>query len=106
MPDHPLASYPLTLLKLMGEQEDVAQNPPLGIAKRAGMENSVFSVAAHHLLKAAIELSPSPVLVAQEFLVSLGKCGILVVKEFGEPLILPLGQILVKVSPSRRFGSE
>jgi hypothetical protein len=94
MVDHPLASYPLTLLKLIGKQEDAAKNPPLGISKRLGVETSAFNVAAHRLLKAVIEYSPSPATVAQEFLVELGKCGIPVVKEYGESFVLPPEQIL------------
>jgi len=94
MVEYPLASYPLMLLKLIGEQEGAAQNPPLGTSTRVGIEDSKFNVPTHRLLKAVIEYSPSPVVVAQEFLVELGKCGILAVKGFGESLVLPPEQIL------------
>ena len=94
MVEYPLASYPLMLLKLIGEQEGAAQNPPLGTSTRVGIEDSKFKVATHRLLEALIEYSPSPEVVAQECLVELGKCGILAVKESGESLVLPLEQIL------------
>ena len=36
MADHPLQSYPLAILRSMGKQEGVMENPPLGTARRLG----------------------------------------------------------------------
>ncbi|KAF8731166.1 hypothetical protein AX14_005065 [Amanita brunnescens Koide BX004] len=72
-----LASYPLALLKLMGEGE----HPPLGMARRSGvLESPALSVPAHKLLEALITHAPSPETIAKEFLAELGKCGIALVE--------------------------
>ncbi|KAF8524063.1 hypothetical protein BU17DRAFT_85098 [Hysterangium stoloniferum] len=76
----------LALLRLMGKQENVMDNPPLGTARRIGATTSTFDVPAHKLLQAVIEYSPSPETIAREFLVELSKCGIVVVKEFVDAL--------------------
>ena len=88
MESHPLPLYPLALLELMNQQEDAVENPPLGIAKRAGVEVSVFNIPAHRLLKALINHSPSPEAMAKEFLKELGKCGVDSVSQFGEVFIV------------------
>ncbi|KAF8523340.1 hypothetical protein BU17DRAFT_86082 [Hysterangium stoloniferum] len=80
------SSHVLALLSLMGKQEDVMDNPPLGIARRIGATTSTFDVPAHKLLQAVIEHSPSPETIAREFLVELGKCEIVIVKEFVDAL--------------------
>ena len=75
-----LASYPLALLKLMGEGE----HPPLGMARRSGvLESPALSVPAHKLLEALITHAPSPETIAKEFLAELGKCGIALVETLG-----------------------
>jgi len=81
--DHPLESYVLELLKLIGRQDDAMENPPMGFARRAGAETSTFDVPAHKLLQALIEHSPSPKTMAREFLVELVRCEDLAVKELG-----------------------
>jgi hypothetical protein len=68
----------------MGMQEGVVENPPLGNARRAGATSSTFDVPAHKLLHALIQHSPSPMTMAQEFLVELGK--IPAVKDTGDAL--------------------
>jgi hypothetical protein len=78
-----LATYPLALLQLMEGEEGSAENPPLGIATRVGVEKSVFAVPAHRLLQALMEHAPSPDTIAREFLVELGKCGIPSVETLG-----------------------
>jgi hypothetical protein len=88
MESHPLPLYPLALLDLMNEQDGAAENPPLGFAKRAGLETSVFNMPAHRILKALIDHSPSPEAMAKEFLKELSKCGIEIVHQFGEIVIL------------------
>jgi hypothetical protein len=85
MTAHPLASYVLALLNLMGRQEDVIVSPPLGTAKRVGSETSTFNVPAHKLLQAIIEHSPSPEKVTHEFLCELARCGLSTVRDLGEP---------------------
>jgi hypothetical protein len=70
----------------MDEQEDAAQNPPLGVAKHRGMEGSAYNLLAHRVLKALIDHSPSQVAMDEEFLKELDKCGN-IVHQFGE--ILP-----------------
>ena len=86
MTDYSLASYVIALLNLMGGQEDVIDNPPLGTARRAGSATSTFDVLAHKLLQAIIEHSPSPETIIREFLVELAKCEVSAVKDSGEPL--------------------
>ena len=81
---HPLASYPIALLNLIGKGAGAEQDPLLGYATRIGMLSSQFNVAAHRLLKAILEYSPSPSAVASEFLVELKKCGVAVVIEMGD----------------------
>jgi len=80
---HPLSSYPLALLSLIGEGLDAGQDPPLGYATRVGVQNSQFNVAAHRFLKAIIEHSPSPPAVAKEFLIELRKCQVAAVMDLG-----------------------
>jgi hypothetical protein len=78
-----LAPYTLALLKLVGE-EGFAENPPLGIARRVVVNNSVIHAPAHRLLYALIAHAPSPDNIAREFLVELGKCEIAAVETLGE----------------------
>jgi len=59
MADHPLASYALALLALIGNQEDVIENSPLGTARRIGAETSTSDVLADKPLQAMIEHSSS-----------------------------------------------
>ncbi|KAF8837546.1 hypothetical protein BDN67DRAFT_972811 [Paxillus ammoniavirescens] len=71
-----LAPYPLALLQLMRREEASAENLPLGMATRLGVEKSAYNVPAHRFLEALIHHAPSPDTIAGEFLVELGKCGI------------------------------
>ena len=82
-------SYALALLTLMGNQEcdKDDDNPPLGWALHL---SSVFNLAAHRLLRALIEQSPSPETVAQQFLMELEKCENPAVVDLGEMLFLLL----------------
>jgi hypothetical protein len=86
MVDHPLKFYPRALLALMGKENDIMENPPLGTAGHLGTQTSTFDVPAHKLLQAVIEHSLSPEIIAQEFLVELGKCEIVAVKKSGDAL--------------------
>ncbi|KAF8523358.1 hypothetical protein BU17DRAFT_63926 [Hysterangium stoloniferum] len=54
-------SHVLALLSLMGKQEDVMDNPPLGIARRIGATTSTFDVPAHKLLQARLPLWPGSI---------------------------------------------
>jgi len=68
-------SYALALLTLMGNQEGANEdNPPLGMALHLETQSSVVNLAAHRLLRALIEYSPSPETIAQQFLTELEKC--------------------------------
>ena len=68
-------SYSLALLTLVTNQEDVDDNPPLGIAiRRDGTDISSFNMPAHNLLRLMIEHSPSPEVVARQFMTELGRC--------------------------------
>lgn len=78
-----IVTFPLALLKLMAKQEGLATNPLLGVAKRAGVETSVFNLPAHRVLLVLIEHAPSPETIAREFLTELGQCGIPGVTELG-----------------------
>ena len=70
-----LRSYALALLTLMGDQEGANEdNPPLGMALHWKTQSSVFNLAAHRLLRALIEYSPSPEAVAQQFMTKLAEC--------------------------------
>ena len=79
-----VASYPLTLLELMDEDDGFTARP-LGIAERIGSESSAFDVPAHRLLNALITHEPSPGKdnIVKEFLFELGKCGNVLVKRLG-----------------------
>jgi hypothetical protein len=81
--DSRLAPYPLALLQLMHEEEGSTENPPLGIAKRIGVEKSAYNLPAHKLLAALISYTPSPGTMAREFLVELGKCEMPAVEALG-----------------------
>lgn len=70
-----VASYPLALLKLMDEVYSSTGWPPLGIAKRHGIESSTYDIPAHKILQALITHAPSPKSIAKEFLFELQKCG-------------------------------
>jgi len=77
-------SYALALLKLMRSQEDVDDNPPLGIAmRRDGKDTSSFNVPAHDFLRFLIEHSPSPETLARLFMVELARCEIVAMKNLG-----------------------
>ena len=80
---HPLVSYPIAFLSLIGQGLGADQNPPLGYATRIGMPDSQFNVEAHRLSKAIIEYSPSPSTEAREFLIELKKCEIAAVMALG-----------------------
>jgi hypothetical protein len=69
-------------LRLLGTGSE-AQDQILGVATRAGTQNSEFNVAAPPLLQAVVEHSPAPSVVANEFLTELKRCGIATVAEFG-----------------------
>ena len=60
-----------------------AENLPLGMATRVGVEQSAYNVPAHRLLAALINHAPSPDTIAREFLVELGKCGMSAVESLG-----------------------
>ncbi|KIJ17715.1 hypothetical protein PAXINDRAFT_97932 [Paxillus involutus ATCC 200175] len=68
----------------MVREEQSAENLPLGMATRLGVESSAYNVPAHHFLSALIHHAPSPDTIAGEFLVELGKCGIPFVKSLAE----------------------
>ena len=67
-----VTSYSLALLKLM---EESTGQPPLGIARRVGVESLTFDLPAHKILQALITHSQSPETIAKELLIELGKCG-------------------------------
>ncbi|KAF8497138.1 hypothetical protein F5888DRAFT_328741 [Russula emetica] len=72
-------SYALALLTLVRNQEDVNDNPPLGIAiRRNGTDSCPFNMPAHSLLRFLIEHSPSP--EARLFIAELARCEIPAVK--------------------------
>jgi hypothetical protein len=70
-----VTSYPLALLKLMDESYESTGQPPLGIARRVGVESSTFDLPAHKILQALITHAQSPETIAKELLIELGKCG-------------------------------
>ena len=70
-----LQSYALALLTLWRNQEGAdGPNPPLGWAFRLETQTSIYNLAAHRLLPALIEHSPSPEVVARQFMTELGRC--------------------------------
>ena len=75
--------YALALLALVKNQDDVDDNPSLGIAIRHDgiVGSSSFNVPAHHLLRLLIVHSPSPEMIARLFIVQLAKCEIPAVKK-------------------------
>ena len=74
--ENTLQSYALALLTLWRNQEGADwQNPPLGWAFRWHTKRSIYTLAAHRLLQALVEHSPSPEVVAQQFMTELGQCG-------------------------------
>ncbi|KAF5373480.1 hypothetical protein D9615_009461 [Tricholomella constricta] len=75
-----LSPFPLALLELIDENGSV-DNPPLGMAKRSGVQTSSYNVPAHRLLHALIEHAPSPDTMAREFLEVLMACRIKDVEE-------------------------
>jgi hypothetical protein len=77
-----LAPYPLALLQLVKE-EGSTEIPFLGIAKRVGVEYSMYNLPARGFLEALINYAPSPETMAREFLLELGKCGMPVVEALG-----------------------
>ncbi|KAI9510199.1 hypothetical protein F5148DRAFT_1374659 [Russula earlei] len=81
-----LATYILALLELMGNQDSSVDNPPLGLARRAGATSSTFDVPALKLLHALIEHSPSPETMSRELIVELAKCEISAVKQLVDDL--------------------
>ncbi|KAF8497140.1 hypothetical protein F5888DRAFT_1889780 [Russula emetica] len=66
-------SYALALLTLLRNQEDVNDNPPLGIAIRRDDtdSSSSFNMPAHNFLRILIEHSPSPETLARLFIAEL-----------------------------------
>ena len=77
-------SYALALLTLVGNQENVNDNP-LGIVIRCdGTDSS--NMPAHNLLRLLIEHSPSPETIARLFMVQLARCEIPAVKNLGNTL--------------------
>jgi len=84
-------SYALALLTLMRNQDDVNDNPPLGIAmRRDGEDTSSFNVPARDFLRLLIEHSPSPETLARLFMVELARCEIVAMKNLGTviPILL------------------
>ena len=82
-------SYALALLTLVKNQEDVNDNPPLGITIRRdhdGTNISSFNMPAHNLLRSLIEHSPSPETIARQFIAELARCEIPAVKSLGNAL--------------------
>jgi hypothetical protein len=79
-------SYALALLTLVRNQEDVNDNPPLGIAIRRDGTDSSFNMPAHNLLRFLIEHSPSPEPIARLFIAELARCEIPAVKYLGNAL--------------------
>jgi hypothetical protein len=79
-------SYVLALLTLVRNQEDVNDNPALGIAIRHDADTSSFNMPAHNLLGLLIEHSPSPETIARLFIAELASCEIPAVKDLGNAL--------------------
>jgi hypothetical protein len=79
-------SYVLALLALVKNQEDVNDNPALGIAIRHDTDTSSFNMPAHKLLGLLIEHSPSPETIARLFIAELARCEIPAVKDLGNAL--------------------
>ncbi|KAF8338495.1 hypothetical protein F5887DRAFT_1077834 [Amanita rubescens] len=97
-----VTSYPLTLLKLMDERYESTGQPPLGIARRVGVESSTFDLPAHKILQALITHAQSPETIAKELLIKLGKCGnghvkTLAEEVYGEVSTLSADEWAVKV---------
>ena len=81
-------SYALALLTLVRNQEDVNDNPPLGIAIRRDSDgaDSSFNMPAHDVLRLLIVHSPSPETIARLFMVQLARCEIPAVKNLGNAI--------------------
>jgi hypothetical protein len=80
-------SYALALLTSVRNQEDVDDNPPLGIAIRRDVTDSPsFNMPAHNLLRLLIVHSPDPETIARLFMVQLARCEIIAVKNLGNAL--------------------
>ena len=75
-PTMALPSYASTLLILMGAQSLGTATIWIGI--------STFNVSANNFLQALIVHSPSRETMAQEFMVELGKCEIISVRNLGD----------------------
>ncbi len=75
MEQNTLRSYALALLMMLGNQQGANGNsPPLGWALNRETQRSRFNLAAHRLLSALLEHSPSPETVAQQFMTALAQC--------------------------------
>jgi len=79
-------SYALALLTYVRSQEDVNDDPPLGIAIRRDATDISFNMPAHNLLRFLIEYSPSPETIARLFIAELANCEIPAVKYLGNAL--------------------
>ena len=90
MESTPKSSYALALLTLMEEGTN-DDNQPLGTAlhlREAPLPDftSTTKLAPHRLLRALIEHSPSPEVVAQQFMTVLAQCENLAVVALGDAL--------------------
>jgi hypothetical protein len=83
-------SYALALLTLLRNQEDVDDDPPLGIARRVETDIRVssrsFNMPAHDLLRLLLEHSLSPETLGKLFITELARCEIPAVKSLGNAL--------------------
>ncbi|KAI0272146.1 hypothetical protein BGY98DRAFT_167201, partial [Russula aff. rugulosa BPL654] len=71
-----LRSYALTLLTLIGNQQNVEENPLFGEAMRLDTGHTIYRQTSHRVLQALIEYSPSPETIVKQFLEGLMKCKI------------------------------
>jgi hypothetical protein len=82
-------TYALALLTLVGNQEDLNDNSPLGIAtRRDATDSSSSNMPAHSVVRFPIEHSPSPETIARlfKFIAELARGEIPAVKNLGNAL--------------------
>lgn len=79
-----LRSYALTLLTLIGNQQDAEKNPLFGEAMRLDTGHTIYRQTSHRVLQALIEYSPSPETIVKQFLAGLMKCRISAVATLGD----------------------
>lgn len=96
MEQNTLKSYALALLTLWDSQEGASgDRPPLGWALNRETKRSRYNLAAHRLLLALLEHSPSPEAgVAHHFMTALAQCENSVVIDLGNVLYYPIWYIL------------